>query len=97
MPWINLLGWMGTGLVLMAILEASGVRKWGADLPLRWLALYYGLVFLMPLGMVVAAGLWWATGASLVALLLPWGIHIAMRGRGPASFEASLASGSAAS
>lgn len=77
MPWVNLLGWLGTGLVIMAILEGFERvgRGWSGTLPVRWSAVYYGGVLLMPLGMIVAAGLWWAVVATLGALALLWGLH----------------------
>jgi putative membrane protein len=74
MPWSNLAGWMGTGVVLMGLLEALGARRWASRLSLPWLTSYYGLVLLMPLGMVVAAGLWMALLATVAALLIPYGL-----------------------
>lgn len=68
MPLVNLAGWMGTGMVLMGLLEALGAMEWGKRLDPRWLGAYYGLVLLMPLGMLAAAGLWPAIGATLLAL-----------------------------
>lgn len=79
MPWVNLLGWMGTGVVLMWLLELLGVTRWSRKLPDRWAVFYYLLVLLMPLGMVVAAGLWWAFAATLLALALPGSAHILSR------------------
>ncbi len=97
MPWLNLVGWMGTGLVLMAILEATGARRWGTSFPIRWSVIYYGLVLLMPLGMVIAAGLWWALGATVVAVLLPWGVYRATREWSRVSVGPALAQGSVGS
>jgi len=76
MPWVNLLGWMGTGIILMAILEGFRVRHWANNLSTRWIVAFYGIVLLMPLGMVMAAGLWWAVLATLLALALPAAVHI---------------------
>ncbi len=84
MPWINLAGWFFTGVVLMALLEALKVTRWGSSLEFKWLASYYGVVLFMPLGMVAAAHLWPAVGATLAGVLLPWGI------RGVRSFVRSL-------
>jgi putative membrane protein len=97
MPWVNLAGWMGTGMVLMILLEALGSRRWGVLLPLRWLLAYYGLVLLMPLGMVVAAGLWWSLFATVAALSGAWGFHLVLRARdssapGPALVRGSVGS-----
>ncbi len=70
MPWTNLLGWYAVGVVILAALEATAARVTPAALDVRWLAAYYGVVLLMPLGMVAAAGLWPAavlTVAGVVA------------------------------
>jgi putative membrane protein len=75
MPWVNLAGWMGTAIVLMVLLEYLGVRRWALHLSFPWYATYYGLVLLMPLGMVAAAGLWTAVLATAGALLLPWAVR----------------------
>ncbi len=74
MPWVNLAGWMATGLVIMGLLEVVGTPGWITRLDLGWLRAYYGVVLLMPLGMIVAAGLWAAVLATLVALALPWAL-----------------------
>lgn len=68
MPWFNLLGWYGTGLVLVAVMDVLGHRAGLDRLPVRWLASYYVVLLLMPLGMVAAAGLGWAVFATLVGL-----------------------------
>lgn len=70
MPWVNLAGWFGTGLVLMAALEALDRRHgWAGNLSAEWCAGYYAAVLLMPLGMVAVAGLWLAVVATLVPLV----------------------------
>jgi putative membrane protein len=86
MPWVNLAGWMGTGIVLMVIVEALGATRWASDLPLSWLAAYYGIVLLMPLGMLAAAGLWLAVIVTGVALLAAWTLY---RSRGPSRAASS--------
>jgi putative membrane protein len=68
MPLVNLAGWMGTGMVLMVLLEGLGAMDWGSRLDPVWLGTYYGLIILMPLGMLAAAGLWPAVGVTLLAL-----------------------------
>lgn len=68
MPWLNLFGWYVTGLALMSALAVLRADRWIAALPLRWLAAYYGANLLLPLGMSVAAGLWGAVAATIVAL-----------------------------
>lgn len=76
MPWVNLVGWAATGLVLMAALEWFDRRlDWAGTLSWRWALAYYLVVLLMPLGMITVAGLWWATAATLGALALAWGVH----------------------
>lgn len=79
MPWVNLAGWLGTGIVLMLLLEWLGARSWSGRISLPWLASYYAVSFLMPLGMVLAAGLWTAVIVSLAALLLPWLLYVTRR------------------
>ncbi|MBT8395885.1 MAG: carotenoid biosynthesis protein [Gemmatimonadetes bacterium] len=73
MPWINLAGWMGTGLILMGALEILKVRSWTAKLDVRWVLAYYLVVLLMPVGMLAASGIWVPILATFVALVLPIG------------------------
>ena len=68
MPLLNLFGWYATGVVLMVALAALGADCWGRALPVRWLLGYYGANLLLPLGMIAAAGLWWAVLFSIVAV-----------------------------
>jgi uncharacterized membrane protein len=79
MPWVNLAGWMGTGVVLMALLEWLEARSWTRNISLPWLGAYYAVTFLMPLGMVAAAGLWAAVAVSLAALLPPGLLYLFRR------------------
>ncbi|HSG46460.1 MAG TPA: carotenoid biosynthesis protein, partial [Longimicrobiales bacterium] len=81
MPWVNLLGWYLTGLVIMSVLDALGPRLGLATLPARWMLAYYGLVLLMPLGMVAAAGLWPAVVATVAGVGLC--TFLARRGLAP--------------
>ncbi|MEJ2540618.1 MAG: carotenoid biosynthesis protein [Gemmatimonadota bacterium] len=91
MPWVNLVGWAATGLVLMLTLEALDRRlDWAGTLSWRWALAYYLIVLLMPLGMVTVAGLWWATAATLGALAVAWGIHRVF-GPGPTRQESRRA------
>lgn len=76
MPWVNLAGWMGTGLVLMGILELLKVSKWTLKLDVRWILAYYLLVLLMPAGMLLAAGVWVPVAVTGIALVLPWGLYL---------------------
>jgi uncharacterized membrane protein len=76
MPWLNLFGWYVTGLALMAALHALRADRWIRGLPLGWLAGFYLLNLLLPLGMNLAAGLWLAVAVTLGGvggvLLLIW-------------------------
>ncbi len=82
MPWINLAGWSLTGIILMSVLEALAPRLGMDKLPTSWMGAYYGLVVALPLGMVMAAGLWTAVGVTLVGLGLCLGSTLAFRRRG---------------
>lgn len=76
MPWVNLLGWAATGLILMVTLELLDRRlDWAGTVSWRWSGAYYLVVLLMPLGMVTVAGLWGATAATIGALALAFGVH----------------------
>jgi len=68
MPLINLGGWAATSLVLMGAIEILSERSGLPELPIRWVAGFYAIVLLLPLGMVVAAGLWPAVAATLVGV-----------------------------
>jgi putative membrane protein len=84
MPWVNLAGWMGTGLVLMGILEALRVAEWASKLDVRWILAYYLVVLLMPVGMLAAAGVWTPILVTGIALILPLGALLSrMRGMRP--------------
>jgi putative membrane protein len=86
MPWVNLAGWMGTGLVLMGILEALKVDRWTSALDARWILAYYLAVLLMPAGMLAAAGIWTPIVVTGIALILPLGAVLSrMSIRGPAA------------
>lgn len=79
MPWLNLLGWYVTGLVIISAIEMLGGTDWGLKLQPRWMLLYYLGVLLMPVGMILVAGLWLGVGVTLAGLALAWGIHKASR------------------
>lgn len=72
MPGVNLAGWLLTGIVLMALLEVLGARRWSGRVPAAWWAGFYAVVLAMPLGMVAAAGLWPAVALTAGALALPF-------------------------
>lgn len=68
MPWLNLLGWYVTGVALLAALELLAGRSGLDRLPARWAGAYYGVVSLMPLGMLVAAGSWLGVVVTAVGM-----------------------------
>jgi uncharacterized membrane protein len=68
MPLINLLGWYVTGVALMAVIEGFSSRVRWVDLDTRWMAAYYCAMLAMPLGMLIAAGLWLGVVVTLVAV-----------------------------
>jgi putative membrane protein len=92
MPLLNLFGWYVTGLALAGALAALGADAWIARLPARWLAGFYAANLLLPLGMILARGLWPAALATVAALALA--VPLA-RGTGSAR-RAALAAGAAA-
>jgi uncharacterized membrane protein len=70
MPWLNLLGWYVTGLLLMGALAALRAERWILTIGIGWWAAYYGANLLLPFGMNVAAGLWGAVAATWMVLSL---------------------------
>jgi putative membrane protein len=68
MPFLNLVGWYVTGVVLMLALEALRADGWLARVPVGLLVAYYGANLLMPLGMSAAAGLWGAVGLTVAVV-----------------------------
>ncbi|HET7231049.1 MAG TPA: carotenoid biosynthesis protein [Longimicrobium sp.] len=68
MPLLNLFGWYVTGLALMGALAALRSDAWVQRLPARWLAGFYAANLLLPVGMILARGLWPAALVTLAAL-----------------------------
>lgn len=58
MPWLNVVGWFATALVIMTFFEALGVRRWASELPAAFLTTFYLANLALPFGFVVFAGLW---------------------------------------
>lgn len=87
MPAVNLLGWFATGVVLMAAIELLGGRNWGRGLSTGWLASYYGVLVLLPIGLLVAAGAWPAVGVTAAALAIAAAGLRAMKSGGSAFDE----------
>lgn len=87
MPWMNLLGWYVTGLVIITAIDRMGGREWARVLDTRWMVLFYLGVLLMPLGMIIATRLWLGVGVTAAGLALAWGIHRVLAGSRPPSVE----------
>jgi uncharacterized membrane protein len=66
MPWLNLAGWYLTGLALMGALDVLRAREWSATLPSGWLLGFYAANLLLPIGMIAAAGHWFAVVISVI-------------------------------
>ena len=66
MPWLNLAGWYLTGLALMGALDVLRAREWSATLPSGWLLGFYAANLLLPIGMLGAAGHWFAVAISVL-------------------------------
>lgn len=82
MPWVNLLGWLLTGVVIMVVLEVMDRigRGWSGELSASWSVAYYLGVLMMPLGMVTVAGLWWSSLGTIAVLALLWWMHRGISG-----------------
>lgn len=68
MPFLNLVGWFVTGLALMAVFAVLRADDWMDALPPRWMTAYYGANLALPLGMTLAAEMWLAAAATVLAL-----------------------------
>ena len=68
MPWMNLVGWFVTGLALMGAIEFLTRRGELDGLPVKWMMAYWGVVLMMPIGMLSAAGSWLGVVTTLVAV-----------------------------
>ena len=70
MPWLNLLGWYVTGIALLGAFTLFRAERWLASVPLSFLAMFYAINLILPMGMSAAAGLWGAVLATVGALAL---------------------------
>jgi putative membrane protein len=73
MPWLNLLGWFVTGVLLLTAMSGLRADAWIARLSPQWLLVWFGLNLLLPLGLCGAAGFHGAVAASLSVLALAGG------------------------
>ncbi len=90
MPWVNILGWYGTGLVLMTALSfIDDWNGWSEGVEVRWAAQYYLVILLMPLGMVTVKGYWWSTIITLAALAAAFVLARFVRGRDEGAGDAA--------
>jgi uncharacterized membrane protein len=74
MPLLNLMGWFVTAFALMAFLSFMRVQDWLEKLALAPFVEAYAVNACLPIGMCVAAGLWWACIVFGVVLLLCLGL-----------------------
>lgn len=88
MPWLNLVGWMATGVVLMLAMELLGIERWGATVPAGWALAYYAVTVLMPFGMLVLEGLWLAVIVTVLCYLAAWALHRVFRDAGSVELPA---------
>lgn len=63
-PLLNLAGWYVTGFCIMLSFEVLRVNRWISAIPTTSLLTFYGANLVLPLGIVVAAGLWEAVAIS---------------------------------
>ena len=80
MPLLNVAGWFVTSVVLMTVLRMTAADRWLRQVPVTWMAWFYGANLCLAMGMAAAAGLWGAllaTGCAIGAVLF-----VSMRRRG---------------
>jgi len=70
MPWLNLLGWYLTAVVLMIAFTLLRADRWVDRLSTPWVTAYYGVNLLMPVGMLAAAGMWLGVFVTAAATAL---------------------------
>jgi len=68
MPALNLFGWFVTGLVILGAFELLGGHEKVKKLPADFCFIFYMVNLMLPLGMVIVAGLWWALVVTCAVL-----------------------------
>ena len=68
MPLVNLVGWLATGLLIMAGFDAVRAGPVADRIPPRLMAVYYLTVLALSFAMALAAGYWLAVFATLAVL-----------------------------
>jgi putative membrane protein len=69
MPALNLVGWFVTGLVILGAFELLGGQEKVKRLPADFSFVFYMANLMLPLGMVVVAGLGWALVVTCLVLI----------------------------
>jgi len=69
MPLVNLLGWFGTGILIMVGFHFSGAGKMADQIPPSVMEFYYFTVLVLSLGMTLLASYWLAVILTLVVIL----------------------------
>ena len=67
MPLVNLLGWLGTGFLIMVGFHVLNADKIADRIPTSVMEIYYITVIVLSLGMTLLAGYWLAVILTLVA------------------------------
>jgi len=68
MPLVNLLGWFGTGIVIMVAFDYSRAGKIADQVPTKVMEFYYFTVIALSLGMTLLAGYWLAVFLTLAVI-----------------------------
>ncbi|MFM8269353.1 MAG: carotenoid biosynthesis protein [Pseudomonadota bacterium] len=78
-PLLNLAGWYVTGLFIMLSFEVLRVNRWIGLVPTQSLVAFYGANLALPVGIVVAAGLWEAVVVSVLCFSIIFFVFIYRR------------------
>ena len=87
MPALNLFGWFVTGLVILSAFEILGGQEKVKKLPGNFCFLFYMVNLMLPVGMVVVAGLWWALVVTGVVMTAFFYLYRALKPGLSAQFE----------